>query len=58
MAGGYICGIIVPTPAVPCTGMRMRVWGLRAAPFGGGFAGRTAPIIVEGRALNSWHDTC
>ncbi|HEX6800695.1 MAG TPA: hypothetical protein VF116_23485 [Ktedonobacterales bacterium] len=60
MATGYISGLIVPTPAMPCAGtrMRMRVWGVRvaAAPFGGGTAGCAAPIISEGRAFN-WHDT-
>jgi hypothetical protein len=57
MASGYTCGIVVPTPAVLCAGTRMRVWGLRTAPFGGGLARRTAPIIAKGRASN-WHDTC
>ncbi len=60
MAGSYICGIIVPTPAVPCAEagkrMRVRVWGVRVAPFEGDFARRTAPSISEGRAFN-WHDT-
>ena len=57
MATGYISGLIVPTPAMPCAGTRMRVWGVRiAALFGGGTAGRHAPIISEGRAFN-WHDT-
>ena len=58
MAGSYISGFNVPTPAMLCAGarMRVRVWGVRTAPFGSGFAGRTAPIILEGRAFN-WHDT-
>lgn len=60
MATGYTSGLIVPTPAMPCAGvgkrMRVWVWGVRTAPFGGGFAGRAAPIISEGRAFN-WHDT-
>lgn len=60
MATGYTSGLIVPTPAMPCaeagTRMRVRVWGVRVAPFGGGVARRTAPTISEGRAFN-WHDT-
>lgn len=58
MATGYSSGLIVPTPAMPCAGMRVRVWGVRVAlaPVGGGAAGRTALIISEGRAFN-WHDT-
>ncbi len=62
MATGYTSGLIVPTPAMPCACAgkrpRVRVWGVRIAPaaFGGGFAGRAAPIISEGRAFN-WHDT-
>lgn len=59
MATGYSSGLIVPTPAMPCAGARMRVpvWGLRATPrVGVGFGSRTAPIIRKGRAFN-WHDT-